>query len=545
MMRKRLPKKKTSLRIVRKLPVDVRPAGYERLAKGMFDHKTTCSDHDFAHRSPLAFASFMNDDNFERIIMIAKILDYSSFEESRTRISHLFDCDETEICLMEPKSWRVRNEKTCLYANLDPYVYLHFDRRVPILSWLSNCLHRVWFDGNRKAWSVNIGSAMNASVLSEAFSECFKVVVDLEKMDVFVNQNAPRLGALSRCAFAPIPFHVPVPTEEVFRLFDEQQSHDSHNGKDLYVLTHDGYHRVPYKSTIWTRSPFLIFRRGSERMARAVYMVISTLGLSIEHISFRNSTLNNSEVAFLEACETHKIEAIAAISESVGHQPKGVTRKTDFAAESFRGGFERFLASIEIADNSIEGLRPAYLCSDYMTLTDSTYSASAGEDGVMAYVAIEAAGDSGFKSVFSIAKFFGYDSNAYPVVFVRKFLDEWISSADKDGRSAEFLHVLSHEMGHWLTLEVEDEFPPEDDHGIAWAICTDIVGYLYTGVYDTCRLIEYHPEDPILCRILETMVLSHAIPSIDLIKIERRPNKNDIKRIALECMVRLSGVSLD
>ena len=64
-MRKRLPKKKTSLRIVRKLPVDVSPAGYERLAKGMFDHKTTSSYHDFAHRSPLAFASFMNDDNFE------------------------------------------------------------------------------------------------------------------------------------------------------------------------------------------------------------------------------------------------------------------------------------------------------------------------------------------------------------------------------------------------------------------------------------------------------------------------------------------------
>lgn len=541
-MRKHLPKKRKSLRTIRKAPFGVQSVSYEHLARCISDGKAQNSGHDVTYRSPFAFTSFITDDDFDRIIMVAKILDRHAIAAARTQISILFNCDETEVCFIEPMSWRMKHEKTRLQGNLDPYVYLHFDQRAPILGWLSNCLHRVWFDGSRKAWSVNIGSAMNASVLGEAFSECFKIVFDMETMTVYVNQNTPRQGALSRCAFTPAPFHIPVSADKILSLFDEQKSPDSYEGQEIYVLTHDGYHRTPPRSIVWTRAPFLIFRRGDERNCRATFMVVSTLGMSIEHVSIRNGALKAGESSFLRTCFALRTEPVAAISSEGDRAPLGLGLKSASKIARFCGDFDRFKASIQVANEAIDGLRPAYLCSDYMTLTDSTYSASADQDGVMAYVAIEELGNSGFKSVFSIAEFFGYESDTHPVIFVRKSLEEWSKLASEVGYSADFLYVLSHEMGHWLTLEVDGEFPPESEHGIAWSICSDIVWYLYTGNFERSRLVEYCPDDLNLCQIVEVMILSHAIPAIDRIKKDRKPSKSDIKRIAMGCLDRLCGV---
>jgi len=115
-------------------------------------------------------------------------------------------------------------------------------------------------------------------------------------------------------------------------------------------------------------------------------------------------------------------------------------------------------------------------------------------------------------------------------------LDGW-----DDQKDYGFMFVAAHELAHWLVLETEGEFPSEDKHGVAWAICQDLLEYLFTDNYSATAYKEYHPDDIRSIMDIERVVNDLGIPALDSVRSSRDLSKNDVKSVTHECMKALAS----
>ena len=431
-------------------------------------------------------------------------------------LSEVFDCDKSEICLLEDRVLTRKGKKT-------PVVYFRYTYNQAFNDALKAAGHAV-FDPRLKAWNMPLDDDAKGAV-AQCIGSFYRVVIDLSRMVILQNESVPNFAAQTRVAFRKLPFHVQIKRSEVIAAILSSRPTDSIRDNQIYVNDGSGFVAYPEQEVIWTQSPFLLFRyaviEGSPR-----YVSFSTLGMVVEQVSFGNDDKKTSMAIarFMDTFHVLKMPAFELECSNI------ITEAHNLRSQ-LQGGFERFTESIGKIQSVISDIGFAPLCSDYVTLMSQNHGADSESADIIAYVVPNPDKDSYLNK---IAAFFGYAEVGYPIVFTRSMLDKWNEQEDYH-----FLFVAAHELAHWLVLETDGEFPNEDVHGMVWAVCQDLLEYLFIGEYSITAYSQYHPDDYGTITDLEHVVAHVGIPALESIRSFRPLSKNDIKNVVNDCMAEL------
>lgn len=449
---------------------------------------------------------------FERVLdalqasPIAKVFDL---------LSQVFDCDRSEICLLEDHIATRKGEKV-------PVVYFYYTYNQSFNDVLKST-GNAFFNPRVKAWNIVLDD--NAKeIVGQSIGNFYRVVIDLSRMIIMQNEKTPNQAAQTRMAFDRMPFHIPVRKSEIISAIMSSRPGDFILDDRIYI--NDGSEFVPYpdRKVIWTQLPFLLLRYpvpdGKPR-----YVSFSTLGKVVEYVSFGNDSKETSMMIarFMCACRILKMPAFELEDENIIHPDDNLKNR-------LQGNFDRFSKSIEIVRSVIPDMGIAPLCSDYVTLVSQNHGADSKASNIIAYIS-----PPNKQYLAKIAEFFGHTTEDYPIVFTRSMLDEW-----NDQQDFQFLLTVAHELAHWLVFEMRGEIPDEDAHGVAWAICQDLLEYLFVEEYSMTEYAKYHPDNHDVIMDIERVVNDVGIPALEGIRSSRPLSKDDIKRVTRDCLSALN-----
>jgi len=232
---------------------------------------------------------------------ISSALQSSTIAKVFDSIADVFDCDKSEICLLEGREIMRKGKKT-------PVVYF----RYPYNQIFNNVLkseRQAVFDGNIKAWNLVLDDDAK-SVVSDHIGKFYRVVIDLGSMTILKNEVAPQNAAQTLIAFNKLPFHIPIKKLDVLEAILSSRPFDKIREDHVHINDGNGFVPYPEQETIWTQSPFLLFRYavlgGNPR-----YVSFSTLGIAVEGISFGNKDKKTSMAIarFMDTCHVLKLAA--------------------------------------------------------------------------------------------------------------------------------------------------------------------------------------------------------------------------------------------
>lgn len=453
------------------------------------------------------FIRVQDKDVFERVLLALQASTISRVFDS---IADIFDCDKHEICLLEGRNILRKGKKVFVVS----FRYMYNQD-------FNDVLKAVWatFDQNIKAWNLSI-EADEKLLVSESIGKYYRVVIDLNAMAIFTNKAAIQNTARDRLAFYKLPFHVSVMKSRVIESILSSRPSDDIRG-DLYINDGMGFIRYPEQEEIWTQFPFLLFRY-TVADGRPRYACFSTLGMAVERFSFGNNDKKTSVAIarFMGACRVIKSPVFETNRDNI-------VLENPSLKEQLHGDFARFSKSIDVVRSVIPDFGFAPLCSDYVTMTSQQHGADSGSAGIIAYVMPDA---DETHYLLKIAAFFGCKESDYPIVFTRSMLESWDEQKDCD-----FLLTTAHELAHWLVIENDSEFHNDDDHGVMWAICQDLLEYLFIGEYSITAYGQYHPKENEMIGHIEQAVAGVGIPLVKNIMASRTVTKNDIWKIARDC----------
>ncbi len=432
-------------------------------------------------------------------------------------LAEVFECDKGEICLYENRIVMRDGQKTALTY----FRYIYNESFNEVLKSTGEAV----FSKNIKAWSLVLNENTK-DVISERIGNFYRVVIDLSAMVIMLNEMQPNVTAKTRSAFNSLPFHIAVKKSEIISMILAKREAEKIKEDQIYINDGAQFVIYPEQDLIFTRSPFLLFRYAVMN-GKPRYISVSTLGMTIECISFGNYDKKTSIAIarFMDTCRALKLPAFETSGDNV------ITEDLHHK-DQLQGGFERFTDSINTIKTVISDLGFAPLCSDYVTLMSQRYGADSLSACIIAYVAPST---DDLHYLASIAAFFGYKKTDYPVVFTRQILDKWNEKEDYC-----FLVTSAHELAHCLVLENDGEFSYDGDHGITWAICQDLLEYLFVGEYSLTAFREYHKSNDDLIMLIESAITNVGIPVLDEIQSMRPLHKSDIKKITKYCLLELT-----
>lgn len=453
-----------------------------------------------------------------------------TFNKVIDSLSDIFDCDKSQICLFEKHDISQQSSVITFRYTYNP----DFNDELKDTG-------RAKFDSYLKAWDLNFDEKIS-DMVSESIGDFYRIVIDLNKLIIMQNENEPAMASETVLAFKKIPFHLSVSKTDILSAISEYRATDDVLENRLFINDgRSGFVAFPDQDVIWTQSPFLLLRypvaNGQPR-----YASFSTLGMAVEGITFGNDGKKTSMAIarFMDSCRVLKMSAFEVISDEI------IAEETWHKGQ-LQGGFNRFAKSINQAKLSIPDLGFAPLCSDYVTLLSQKYGADSERANIVAYVYPRNKNSRYFSD---IALYFGYKPSDYPVVFTRSFLDTLDDEQDCD-----FLSTLAHEMAHWLVFEINPQYP---DHGVEWAICQDLLEYVYQEDYSMSEYCRYHlpfgitymgegtpthlldDKEMIIQNKIEEVVTEVGIEEIEAIRSMRTLSKDDIKRVTQDCLLKLA-----
>ncbi len=481
---------------------------------------------------PDAYPSWEQAEQFESFIPakeFVRIRDQQTFEQvyealQANKLSKVFDllsdvfhCDRSEICLLEDRVVTRKGEKV-------PVVYFRYTYNPSfndLLKEIGNAkgTGKARFDASLKAWNMDLDDYTKDAV-ALYIGGFYRIVIDLNRMVILQNAHEPEMSAPKRVAFLPLPFHIKIEKSKVIEAI--LSSRPSDFICRLYV--HDGSCFVPYpeQEVFFTKSPFLLFRYAVND-GKPRYVSFSTLGMAVEYMSFGNESKKTTMAIarFMDTCRALRLPAIEI-------QPNDLMVETETLRIQLQGGFDRFSKSIETIHSVIPDMGFAPLCSDYVTLLSQDYGAESALTDIEAYVMPMPSRNEHY--VTRIAEFFGYTPDDYPVIFTRSVLDNW-----NDQEDYYFLFTAAHELAHYLAFEAPCP-KDHDKHGIVWAVCQDLLEYLFVGEYSMTGYDDYHADDLVTIRKIEYAVNNIGIPMLENIRLIRPLSKDDIKTVACDCV---------
>ena len=452
----------------------------------------------------------------------------NTFNKVIDSLSDVFECDKSQICLFEKREVSRKGKKISV-------VSFRYTYNPDFNSELKDT-DQATFDARTKAWNLTFDEN-TSDMVSEPIGDFYRIVIDLNEMIIMRNENEPAMASETILAFKKLPFHISVRKTDILIAVSEYRATDFVLGSRLYVNDGgSGFVAYPDQDVIWTQSPFLLLRY-SVPNGRPRYVSFSTLGMAVEEITFGNDTKKTSMAIarFMDSCRVLKMSAFEIdcdeiIAEEACHK------------RQLQGGFERFPKSISQVKSSIPDLGFAPLCSDYVTLLSQNHGADSETANIIAYIS---PGEKHNHYLSKIAAYYGCKPSDYPIVFTRSFLDKW--NEDED---LEFMFALAHELAHWLVLEKEHEFSVTEFHGVEWAVCQDLLEYLFTEEYTltgySCYRLDGLPlkfladKDKIIAANIEDVVTNIGIEELEAIRSLRPLSKDDIKKVTRDCLLKMA-----
>lgn len=463
--------------------------------------------------------NFKKNDDVETYKKVRHILkEGNSFQKILDELSFILDCDRSEICLIYEHVISKNDTSNIVYF------YNSYNPDFNELLKTESC--KAVFNGVIKAWHIPSEDAGKSEII-DGVSSFYKVVIDLNNLIIMINDYSPSQSLKTGVAFYYMPFHISIEKKEVFEAIHSYRPSDYFLSNSLYL--HDGEKFIPFpdEDIIWTRSPFLLLRY-SVAGGQPRYGSFSTIGKSMETVVFGNDPKSTGKAIgrFMGACRSMKSPALTdGYSE--------IFPISEPLIKDLQGNFERFSESIEIIKNTLPDLSFSLLCSDYVTLMSDKHGADS--NAIIAYVTTESNKNKNYlKKIYS---FFGEGESEYPIIFTRSIIDGWDEKEDNH-----FLVTMAHELAHYLVMDEPGEFPHEDyfGHGIAWAVCHDLLEYLFIEDYSGTEYKDYHPQDIETILQIQDIVGTVGLESIDRIRQKRSLSKLDIKEVTKKCVSNLS-----
>lgn len=465
--------------------------------------------------SPLRLKGFVSVHDRQEFEKIWTALHANTFAKVYDALADAIACDKSEICLIEDRILTRKGQKV-------PVVYFRYTYN-PAFNEVLKGAGRAVFDPRPKAWNLILDDGAK-STLAEFMGMFYRFVIDVSRMVIMRNDNEPFMAMKTRAAFSKLPFHVQVKRSDVLAAIEASRPMDEIREEHLYINDGSGFIACPEHQVFFTQSPFLLFRYAVVG-GRPRYVSFSTLGNVAERVSFGNDDKRTAQAIarFMDTCRILQMPAFEsgnAITEDAN------------ARRQLQGDFQRFARSLDTIRATIPDLGLAPLCSDYVSLVSQNCGADTEHANIIAYV-VPGAAEGGYLN--KIAAFFGHTEEDYPVVFTRSVLDTW-----DDQKDFQFLFIAAHELAHWLVHEMNGDLPEDDVHGMAWAICSDVLEYLFVGECSITSYRQYHSDELGTILGIEHVVEDVGIPALESIRAARTLSKNDIKDVVRDCLMALA-----
>lgn len=463
--------------------------------------------------NPPGFDRIQNQDTFEKVL---SAMQEPSLIKVFDSLADTLACDKASICLVQ-SGWSTWSGKK---ADL---LYFRYQYNPDFNSVLKDNGAR--FRSQIKTWCIPVDDEGVRNIIDE-ISDFYTVIVDLDDLIILKNEKMPSSSAKTQTVFKALPFHINIKKDEIVNAILAHRSKEEIKNDRIYVNTGDGFAPL-LEQEIWSQAPFLLLRYSVEE-GRPRYVCFSTLGKSVEQVSFGNDTKKTARyiARYMDTCKVLRIPAYTIDKSKVLVEKTGQRQELQWP-------MHRFSESIEDIRAAIPDLGFAVLCSDYVSMATPGYGADSEDAGIVAYVVPSL--EHG-KYLHDIKIFFGHPADDYPVIFTRANLD--IGDDDND---CVFGSIMAHELAHWLVIESVGEFNMVGGvHGIAWAICTDLLGYAFFEDYTATSFEEYNPNMISISASIYETVSEIGIEAILEIKKTRALSKVDIKHITRQCYEHMS-----
>lgn len=349
------------------------------------------------------------------------------------------------------------------------------------------------FDSIRKAWNIifNLHS-LNTQQFLGGLNEYFDVIVDADSGVIWKANSMPSKAQKSEAAFAKLPFHVSIASEDIFSAIEPSFKVET-------LVVHDGKNFQKYNSDkLFAQSPFLLLRY-SVQNGSLRYASYSVLGRAIEEISFGSSRETTVFIArYMDTCASLGLKGF-------------ITDKAEMILESpnqrgaVRGNFSRLNESINDIRFALADISFFLLCSDYVSLTYAKYGADSAHNGVIAYANLNKKAQEYYRS---IGRFFYTEDEikGFPIIITREYLDSWSDD------SMQLWSTIIHELGHYLTpLDHNQHEVIGGSHGVGWAIYCDLLYYI-GGEFCSTVYCDYSIDKKEMTDVIDAIIIKTGIP---------------------------------
>ncbi len=420
--------------------------------------------------------------------------------------SDVFLCDRLEIAIIEKRTIQRNGKKLNVVS-----VRYGFNKSANDgLMTIPNTR----FNGSAaKSWDIEM-TEDNIHKMWSVLKQHFVVVLDVDLLCVFVNNDKPTHSFANSAAFTSLPSPL---SWNASQIIDAIQQKTKDIPINFYV--HNGIQFVPIdlNSEYDTYVPFILCRY-SVNGGQPRYVAYSVIGKCIENLSFQSDGKNMKRMIARYIDTLRTIKAIAFSPRDPNH---AVSTQAEW--DNYRGGFDRFAQEIAHINSCVEGITITPLCSDYVSMSSNGYGADTSAANIAAYVMIN---DTDLLS--RIASFFDKDVGRFPIVFDRKYLDE----IHNKNNPYFFYTLVSHEVAHHIAPQIFKD--KKTDHGIKWAIVSDIIRSIFLRDFDNnFTELEYYSNDTNLCRIVQDSVTNYAIPFLISRESKQKLTLEDVSCSAL------------
>ena len=407
----------------------------------------------------------------DEVLKSIRSMDFDRYQAPFTTVlkdlSKALKCDDADVCVIQTRRIQRNNKRIEVIS----FRY-KFNAAV---NELLKSTGSASFDKSYTGWNLPVDTDLVRSI-SEGLSEHFRYVVDSDDQRILGSLSESVHSSKEKIAFGKIPFHLTVSQSDVLSAMKRVYPNDPLIDASLKI--HDGTHfiRIPDQDVVWTESPFLLLCISCER-SHLRYGVFSTLSNSIDEVIPSNSPrrLAQAIARLRDACETLHIQPFVDSPTSVKLEQSG-------QRQSMLSEFNKFSSQIDLAKSRLSDIAFAPLLSDYVTLTDVGLGADASSTNLVAY-----AGNT--EHLSRVARFFGYDEIASPIVFSKRSLGEM------SGDSDQFTRALAHELAHGLLERLPGgRYSESDSHGVRWSIASGILETALVGSFLPSTYSEKHAE---------------------------------------------------